>query len=355
MTTPTVADVNGMRLAHGALPGAAVPYHLASGEGLRFETAGQLWTVIARTQDTGGAFDAAYVTGPRGAESPLHAVPDVHRTFAVLNGQIRIWLGDRSRVLGRGDAVQVPPGTPFGYRMLSELSRMLMYSAPGGALDALLASDAGTRSFIYSARRGDDALILPEGASREPLPAVPHADADDAAAWEDALPAGEEPYVLRGLEGDHRAWPDAVNSYVSRGRNTGGRYFAVHTLAAPQPYIIQHFHRLHTENFFCLSGRVWLWVNGEEVLLTEGDFVHAPAGTIHSFAIGAHHTRMLGILSSDVFEPFFDVTSEHTADRVYTEGLVNPSVIMGGIQGAPDLDLQVVGPPPQGTAHSPQG
>ena len=345
MTTHSLEDVNSMQVTQGVLPGEPVPYALASGEGLRFETAGQLWTVIARASDTGGAFDAAYVTGPRGAASPLHSLPDVHRTFTLMNGQIEIWLGSEHRVLSRGDSVQVPEGVPFGYRMLSELSRMLMYSAPGGALDALLASDAGTQQFIYSAKRGSDELILPENATRAALPAATPTSQSDV--WDDRLPSDASPYVLRGLEGEHRAWPDTINSFQSRGANTGGRYFAVHTLAAPQPYIIRHFHRLHTENFFCLSGRIWIWVNGQELLLTEGDFLHAPAGTIHSFAIGAHHTRMLGILSTDVFEPFFDVTSVHTDDKVYTEGLVNPSVIMGGIAGNPDLDLQVVGPPPE--------
>ncbi|WP_409186538.1 cupin domain-containing protein [Amycolatopsis sp. VS8301801F10] len=95
--------------------------------------------------------------------------------------------------------------------------------------------------------------------------------------WDDTLPAGTEGYFLRSRTGERRGWPDAVNSFLARGRNTGGRYFAVNTLAAPQPYVIRHFHRRRTENFLCLSGRIWLWVNGEEILLTPGDFLHAPA------------------------------------------------------------------------------
>lgn len=350
--TYSTDEIGAMRLVRGALPGEPVPYTVASGEGLSFETAGQLWTVIARGSDSGGAFDAAYIRGRRGAESPLHALPDAHRTFVVIDGLVQVWLGTapgddapvESRLLGRGDSVVVPDGVLFGYRMRTEGSRLFLFSAPGGALDALLASARGTAAHIYSARPADDALILPANATRL---ALPSADPRDAA--DDALPPGADPYVLRSLEGDHRAWPDALNTYVTRPRNTGGRYFSVDTLAAPQPYIIRHFHRLHTENFLCLSGRVWLWVNGEEVLLTEGDFLHAPAGTVHSFAIAGHNTRMLGFLTTGVFEPFFDVTSVHTDDRVYTEGLVNPSVIFEGIQNTPDLDLEVVGPPPERT------
>ncbi|GAA5052582.1 cupin domain-containing protein [Nocardia callitridis] len=109
---------------------------------------------------------------------------------------------------------------------------------------------------------------------------------------------------------------------------------------------MRHFHRLHTENFFCLSGRILLYANGVETLLTAGDYVHAPAGTIHSFAMDAHNTRMLGMLTTDVFEPFFDRLGETTDDSVYTDGLVDPGTFLTKLGGLADLDVEFVGPPP---------
>ncbi|WP_309126704.1 hypothetical protein, partial [Kocuria sp.] len=67
------------------------------------------------------------------------------------------------------------------------------------------------------------------------------------------------------------------------------------------------------------------------------------------FAVAAHNTQMLGLLTSDVFEPFFDVTGVATDDLVHTEGLIDPSVVMGGMQANPDLDVVVVGGPPRRT------
>lgn len=32
------------------------------------------------------------------------------------------------------------------------------------------------------------------------------------------------------------------------------------------------------ERFVCLTGRVWVWVNGTELLLTAGDFLQSPRG-----------------------------------------------------------------------------
>lgn len=53
------------------------------------------------------------------------------------------------------------------------------------------------------------------------------------------------------------------------------------------------------------------------------------------------------MLTSDVFEPFFDVTADATDDHVYTEGLINPDTFMARLAAhAADLDVVQVGPPP---------
>jgi quercetin 2,3-dioxygenase len=341
MTTTDLETMHDLAPVVNALPGEPVPYYLASGEGLRFEIGGQLWTVIARGSDTGGLFDAAFVLGPRGSEAPFHSLPAHQHSYYVFEGCVQFWLPGRSRVLVPGDSIHVPPGTPVAYRMLGHMSRLLFFSASSGALDALAGSRETVERHVYTPAAPPSAALLP-GAREHDLGRV---DAQDV--WDDTLPDGEQAYFLRSRTGDRRGWPDAHNAYSARGRNTGGRYFSVSTLAAPQPYIIRHFHRLHTENFLCLSGRIWLWVNGKELLLTSGDFLHAPAGTVHSFAIAAHNTQMLGLLTSDVFEPFFDVTGVPTDDAVHTEGLIDPSVVMGGVRANPDLDLVVVGGPPE--------
>jgi quercetin 2,3-dioxygenase len=343
--------MHGTRPLINALPGEPAPYYLASGEGLRYEIDGQLWTVIARSVDTGGLFDAAFILGPRGAGAPFHSLPDHQRTYHVFDGCVQFWLPGRSRVLVQGDSIQVPPGVPVAYRILGHGSRMLFFSAPGGALDVVLDHEALAHArfsaHMYSAdgRSGMHSAgtpLLPGGADLHELEFA--AAGDD---WDDALPSGNEPYFLRAMTGDRRAWPNAINSFTARGRNTGGRYFSVLTTAAPQPYIGRHFHEHHTENFLCLAGRVWLYANGDEVLLTAGDFMHAPAGTIHAFAIDRHDTRMLGVLTPDVFEPFFDVTAEATDDLVYTEGLIDPATFMTKLAAhAADLDVVQVGPPP---------
>ncbi|CAN5549080.1 cupin domain-containing protein [soil metagenome] len=347
MTVLDLEAMNRTRPLINALPGEPAPYYLAGGEGLRYEIDGQLWTVIARSVDTGGLFDAAFILGPRGAGAPFHSLADHQRTYHVFDGSVQFWLPGRSRVLVQGDSIHVPPGVPVAYRILGHGSRMLFFSAPGGALDVVLDHEAmahaRVEAHMYSTgAQFSETMLLPCGAARHSSELV---DASDE--WDDTLPAGTQPYFLRSMTGERRVWPNAINSFTARGRNTGGRYFSVLTTAAAQPYIGRHFHEHHTENFFCMSGRVWLYANGDELLLTPGDFLHAPAGTIHAFAIERHDTRMLGVLTSDVFEPFFDATADATDDLVYTEGLIDPSTFMARLAAhAADLDVVQVGPPP---------
>lgn len=317
------------------LPGEPVPYYMADGEGQRYERDGVLWTVIARNQDTGGAFEAAYLLGAFGTTPTAGALADHRRTYYVMSGAVRVSLNGTTRLLVQGDSVHVPSGESVALRFEAHLSKLLLTCSPAGALDLLLDEHPDTENRLYSA--GFSSTALSHDAETPRLLDADHRD----------LPTGNDPYFLAGQHGDTVAWPDAVNTYLARGRNTAGQYIQVNTLAAPQPYIIRHFHHQHTENFICASGRIWLWINGEEVLLTEGDFVHAPAGTVHSFAIAAHNTKMLGLLTTDIFEPFFDVTGTPTDDTVYTEGLIDPSTIPAAMQAHPELDVTVVGPPPE--------
>lgn len=330
------------------LPGEPVPYYLASGEGRRYELDGLLWTVIARGSDTGGLFDAAYITGGRGAEAPFHAHALQQRSFYVFYGSVQVWLGAQSRILTRGDSLHVPAGTPLAYRMLAHVTRLLTWAAPGGSVDFAERLGASVDRHIHSGRATPEASPQQRAEAGAPLgitfPDLDRPGPEDV--WDAALPQGPQPYFLRLGEGDRRETGDGLNTYLTRGTNTEGRYFAVDTIGARAPYFIRHFHRQHTENFVCVSGRVWVYVNGCEVLLTEGDFVHAPAGTIHTFSFDAHNTRMLGILTSNVFEPFFDLTGRPTEQHVHPEGPASLAVDPTEL-AASDLDLVVVGPPPQ--------
>jgi quercetin 2,3-dioxygenase len=104
----TMEEMNRQALVANALPGQAVPYYMASGEGARYEINGQLVTVIARAVDTAGMFGAAYISGGVGAESQFVTHQLEHKTLYVFDGILHVWLPGESRILTPGDSVVIP-------------------------------------------------------------------------------------------------------------------------------------------------------------------------------------------------------------------------------------------------------
>lgn len=81
----------------------------------------------------------------------------------------------------------------------------------------------------------------------------------------------------------------------------------------------------------------------------EGVRIGLMASSARCFAITAPVTRMLGLLTTDVFEPFFDRTGIATDDSIYTEGLVDPSTLFQRLGQIGDLDVTMVCPSPRRT------
>lgn len=340
---PTLDDVRSAAPLQNTLPGRCLPYHLAAGEGLRYELGGRLVTVIARPEDTGGQFGAAYVYGAKGTETGFVSHDDEHRFLYVTDGALQLWLPGETHHLVPGDSVTIPAGTPYAYRMLAHRTRFLSWLTGGGHR---WAESAGreTASHVYDP--GVSPMQQSETAERFGIRAHDLEKTMLPPVTGNSLPAGATPYVLRAGEGDRLAGQDQLNTFLARPHNTDATYFAMHTIGAKSDYIPRHFHREHTENFFCLEGRILLHVNGEELLLTKGDFVHAPAGTVHSFAFDSHTTQMLGLLTTGVFEKFFDYMNTPTEAYVHAEGTDVGFPAEGFARARAELDLEVVGPPP---------
>ncbi len=256
---------------------------MASGEGgARYEINGQLVTVIARAADTGGIFSAAYISGGMGAESPFVTHSIEHKTLYVFDGILHVWLPGESRILTPGDSVVIPPGgTP----------PRLPDGQPLHTVPKLDDARGGAEAYYERVGTPIDSHVPPVRAGHK-LTAQEQAEvgAEFGITFPDiervnpslqhnaGLPSSLSPYFLSAGEGERLVSYQTMFSYLSRPQNTGDNYFAVHTKGAKSPYIPLHFHSEHTENFLCTEGRMFLYANGREMLLTKGDFVHAPSG-----------------------------------------------------------------------------
>ncbi len=109
------------------------PYSVASGEGLAdvWWKTGRL-TVKAGGAETGDAFAQIEVAGPRGDATPRHLHHNEDETFYVLEGKLRVFVGDERIDLNPGDYAFAPRGVVHTHIVRSEHARYLTTISPAG-------------------------------------------------------------------------------------------------------------------------------------------------------------------------------------------------------------------------------
>jgi|SRR5918996_6251607 mannose-6-phosphate isomerase-like protein (cupin superfamily) len=83
-------------------------------------------------EDTGGAFSLSELRAAEGSMPPLHVHHRDDETFYVLEGELRLFAGDRELVVSAGRAAVAPRGTPHTYRVESAEARFLVVNSPAG-------------------------------------------------------------------------------------------------------------------------------------------------------------------------------------------------------------------------------
>lgn len=92
---------------------------------------------------------------------------------------------------------------------------------------------------------------------------------------------------------------------VVDGAETDGRFSLVDMIDVPAGHMPPlHVHRDHEEGFRDLEGEVTLFLPGESLTLTAGDFMLAPRGVPHTYRVGDRPARWLVITSPAGFERF---------------------------------------------------
>lgn len=89
-----------------------------------------------RASTSGAAFEIEAMLPPGLSGPPAHKHRFGSETFTVLDGELRVRLGRRRRVLGPGEAVTVPPGVVHAFANPTERPvRIRMCETPAGPLE----------------------------------------------------------------------------------------------------------------------------------------------------------------------------------------------------------------------------
>jgi len=82
--------------------------------------------------DTTEAFALVELRGRRGDMPPLHVHSRDDETFYVLDGELKLHVGDKEVGLTAGQTALAPRGVPHVYRVESETARWLTINSPAG-------------------------------------------------------------------------------------------------------------------------------------------------------------------------------------------------------------------------------
>ncbi len=97
-----------------------------------YRYAGGTISILISGEDTGGVFSIWEGKQKPGSEPPLHVHHGNDETFVVLEGRMRIRIGDSVYDAGPGDIVFAPKGIPHAFKIQSEYARALTVCTPSG-------------------------------------------------------------------------------------------------------------------------------------------------------------------------------------------------------------------------------
>ena len=108
------------------------PFAVSVDDASAYWSLGELLSVLATAEQTGGAFSLMEERLPRGAEPPPHVHRREDESFFVLEGRLTVRVGDQTFSASPGSFVFCPRDVPHLLTVVSDEVRMLTLCTPGG-------------------------------------------------------------------------------------------------------------------------------------------------------------------------------------------------------------------------------
>jgi quercetin dioxygenase-like cupin family protein len=93
---------------------------------------GTLDSVVAKQEETGGAYSIILRVAPKGFSPPLHQHSREDTGILVLDGRLTVRVGDEEHVIGPNEFRFAPRGKPHWFRVETETARFIEIVNPGG-------------------------------------------------------------------------------------------------------------------------------------------------------------------------------------------------------------------------------
>ena len=116
-----------------AVPGGVAQYARRVDSGSSVWYMGNLFTILAGSENTEGRFALIEILARKGTEPPRHFHHREDEAFYVLEGEITFYIGEETYVATPGTFVFAPRGIPHSWEVETDVVRKLVTLTPGGA------------------------------------------------------------------------------------------------------------------------------------------------------------------------------------------------------------------------------
>ncbi|CRK31426.1 hypothetical protein BN1708_005429 [Verticillium longisporum] len=233
---------------HSVPPEARTSYIIDQLEGERLTIPGSkgVFRILASSKQTNGGI-AVFFSGAVLSDAPgFHWHEEAHDVFMVTKGSLKLWNGDKCRIMGPGDFAYVPPKVIHNPEMLGPHTELNGLVAPGDWID-----------FFRFVAESYDGVLVPENDNRNlgALLGQKMATAKDRfdvhfernyqppalGDWletENVLPSPGEPYFLRANTGPRWMLGGVMSRPFLHASQCGGK-FAVSSIESSKVVVLK--------------------------------------------------------------------------------------------------------------------
>lgn len=316
---------------------------------------GTLVTIKLRGADSGARLTVIETLDHPNAAVPLHVHHREDEAFYVLDGRLKIRVGDQIFAAGPGDFVFAPKELPHGMVVAgSEPLRLLIAVAPAGFDQFVLDTSEPTEAL-----RPPEPVGKPEDLERferaaaaygieflggpEEIFSVPASDGLGMSTEAGSPNAG---FRLAAGEGEPRLWAGTLVTPKLEGKDTENRYAVVETIDHPDTVVPLHVHHREDEAFWVLEGRMKIRIGSQIFEVEPGGFAFGPRGVPHGWAVVSREPlRLLIALAPAGFEEFVRETSQPTDARNAPERFGSPEDVEELARAARAYGIDMLGSP----------
>lgn len=277
-------------------------------------------TPMLTPADTGGLFSGSIEHIETSYYGPPHVHEESDETIIMIDGSAMIRLGEKDFTLTKGEWLHIPRGTVHSFKSTGSPAKWIILKSPAEPPPRPDAGPECDRS-QFTAEMNADPEIMNEWY---------HNCVDDFFMISDADIPGTKPVRVSAYEPDfevrdwvrpldrphfHLGFPDASVTPMLSGEDTAGMFTGAIEHIETSYYGPPHVHYTKAETIIMIEGSARLRVSGTDFTLTEGQWLHIPAGNVHSFDSTGNPAKWIILQAPGSSELVDDNAADESCDR----------------------------------------